>query len=514
MVDWPTYAYNAQRTGESPDTTISIGNVASLGESWHHDNLGNYDYNAQTQPIVATGVSVGGTPHSIVYVGGGSGNFYAFDAFSGTQLWRKNLGSGAYDCGSSSPFGVSGTPVLDKSNLTIYVPDGLHRVHALDLATGSEKGGWPVDLIEAGSDNGTSGDLHEFAHTALTLVNGKLYAGTGSTCDITPWQGRVAMIDAQSHTLQKTFYPVFGQGGKKYSGGGVWGWGGVSSDGGAVYAGVGNADIASQTGSFVQASDETVGYGEHVVALSADLSSVIGANLPIIVPNPPDAVDIDLSGTPVLFQPPGCPALLAVQGKGGFLLIYRRYSLAAGPIATYQFSLSSDVSHYIGNAAYSSQTGYLYASVATSIGGYRPGMAILQPTTGCGSFHVVANPVFGPDSFILAGAVPEDTALPRSTVTIANGVAFMGTPDGVLYARDAKTGAALWDSTALWDANTATDQIRFGPVVTGGWVYIVQVHSATLRALKVETSAASSLGRRRLQPLPAPQAIRQRPRYH
>jgi hypothetical protein len=438
-----------------------------------------------------------------------TGTVYAIDAFAGNILWTRKLPQGTYYCGDTpgvpsvppaadnkAVFGVQGTPAIDRDNNWLYVPDGVHKIHALDLGTGQDV--WSVDIAPGSND---ASNLHQFAHTAVTYVkaNHTLYAGTGSTCDISPWKGRVAAVDVSSRTLTNTFYPTWGYGGKAYSGGGIWGWGGVSTDGTALWAGVGNADTEVTDSAYVATTDESAGYGEHVVKLSLGLgATALDYNLPPVVPNPiggdlESATDIDLAGTPVLFQPPGCPALLAVQGKGGYLLIYRRDNLVAGPIATFPFSWSNDVAHYIGNAAYSSKTGYLYASVPTNTGRYVPGMAILAPTNGCSSFGVVQQPVFGIDSFVL-GAAYTDTAEPRSTPTVVNDVVFMGTPDGTLWARNATTGAPLWNRLL---ANN--DQIRFGPAVTGGWAYVVGMNSGTLYAFSVPQSLNQSQQRHLLQ---------------
>ena len=512
FVDWPTYGNNNRRTGESSDATITAGNVGTLKLAW---TKRNFDFNVQTQPVVAANVpnvSYDGQTHSIVYVGGGSGRVYAFDAFSGAELWRKQLAAGQYDCsadgGGVGPFGVQGTFAIDRANGVVYVPDGVHRIHALSLASGADL--WSVNAVASGSDDGFDSDLHEFVHTALTLVGNKLYGGTGSTCDITPWKGRVFEIDVTQRALTNTFLTVFnsapsGHQSGPYSGGGVWGWGGPSSDGSSLYIGVGNADTADQSGSFVTAPEESSGYGESVVRLSGNLGAA-DSNFPNLQSNPA-ADDLDLSGTPVLFQPPGCPALLALQGKQGYLLIYKRGNLGAGPLASFQFSKSSDESHYIGLPAYSSTTGYLYAALATSIGYYGPGMAILQPVNGCTGFSVIAQPAFGGDSFAYGGADP------RSSPTLVNDVAFMGTPEGVLWARNAWNGEALWDSHSQWNENGAGDEIRYGPVVTGGWAYVVATDSGTLYALKVNGAATDSASRRSTaaasllpaaRPLPAP----------
>jgi outer membrane protein assembly factor BamB len=514
--DWLTFGNNNQRTGESRDATLSAANAGTLHYVWAHQNFDGSGLGAQTQPLLATGVNVGGTTHTVVYAGSGNGTLFAYDAFTGAQLWSKFLGVGQYHCGTGTAyFGVQGTPAIDRASNTIYASDGVHKVHALDLGSGSEK--WSADIVAAGSDNGSSTNLHEFLHTALTFANGKVYGGTGSTCDITPWQGRVFALDVNSHTVS-TFFTTYNQG-DAYSGGGVWGWGGVSIDGnGSVFAAVGNADTAPQNAPFAQAPFETSGYGEQIVSLSSTLGAVYSSNSPSFTEYP-SATDVDLSGTPVLFQPPNCPPLLAVQGKAGFLFIYNRGDLTSGPIAQFQFSPSSDHAHYTGLPAYSAATHLLYASVAASIGSYGPGMAIVSFGSSC-TPSVARQPRFGPDAFT-GFATGWNHA--RSTPTYANGVVFMGTGDGILWARDATTGAPLWDSNNTdglnthgqqWGASSSGDQIRFGPVVTGGWVYVVEARSGSLYALKVDGAAGFAALRRGAasRPLPAPPILRSEPK--
>ncbi len=518
MADWLTYGNNNQRTGESTDTTISPGNAGTLQVAWSHQNFDGSG--AQTQPIVVTGVNVGGSSRTVVYVGGSSGVLHAYDAFSGVELWNQHLPQGQYYCGatpgvaSGTPgvFGVSGTPAVDKSSNTIYVPDGVHTVHALDLSTGNDK--WSVDVVAGGSDDGSNSNLREFLHTGLTFANGKIYGGTGSTCDITPWKGRVFAIDVNSHAVS-TFFTVFNQGGA-YGGGGVWGWGGVSVDGGSgnVFAAVGNADTSPQTSPLVQAPFETSGYGEQILKLTSDISSVADSNSPSFTDNPA-AADTDLSGTPVLFQPSGCPPLVAIQGKAGFLFIYNRSNLNGGPIGEFQFSRSSDMAHYTGLPAFSSATRLLYASVASSIGPYAPGMALIAFGSGCAPY-VAHQPVFGPDAFT---GFSSGWNHARSSPTYANGVVFISTADGILWARDANSGAALWDSSSsgAWGSNPAGDLIRFGPAVTGGWVYVVESASGSLYALNVTGASTSSRLRRatltaKPPPLPAPPVLHPLPK--
>ncbi len=56
-----------------------------------------------------------------------------------------------------------------------------------------------------------------------------------------------------------------------------------------------------------------------------------------------------------------------------------------------------------------------------------------------------SQPRFGPDAFT---GFASGWNHARSSPTYANGVVFMGTADGILWARDAKSGAALWDSNS------------------------------------------------------------------
>ena len=72
----------------------------------------------------------------------------------------------------------------------------------------------------------------------MTFANGRIYVGTGSDCEGSPaqtyvnWRGRVVSVDPTSMTLLSTFYTTWQVGSNpgNYGGGGVWSWGGVSSD--------------------------------------------------------------------------------------------------------------------------------------------------------------------------------------------------------------------------------------------------------------------------------------------
>jgi hypothetical protein len=109
--------------------------------------------------------------------------------------------------------GIVGTPVIDPTTQILYVvartkkqgadcrplSDCHQRLHALNLADGSETASGPFELTSAitvpGSGDGSNGTslpfdtLHENQRPGLALVNGTVYVSWGSHTDQTPWHG-------------------------------------------------------------------------------------------------------------------------------------------------------------------------------------------------------------------------------------------------------------------------------------------------------------------------------------
>src|SRR6185437_12950936 len=116
------------------------------------------------EPLYVPNLTVGGAAHNVVFVATEHDLVYAFDADSLAQLWQVSvLGSGEttsdpHNCGQITPeIGITSTPVIDPhagAHGTIFVvamskdsSGNYHqRLHALDLATGAEQSGSPVDI--------------------------------------------------------------------------------------------------------------------------------------------------------------------------------------------------------------------------------------------------------------------------------------------------------------------------------------------------------------------------------
>jgi hypothetical protein len=516
FVDWPTYGFDNHRDGYNPSSTsLSPSSLAQLHPAWQQ-LFYNSDYNTQTQPVLATNLA---NHAGLLYVGGSLGVLYAFDALTGTQVWQRSLGAESYLCdnGSESQMGIGGTVAYDAASRTVYVASNVNgapnspatsSIVRLDAATGA-----PLGSVQIAS-SALTGELN-VSHTSVALANGFAYAGTSAPCDVSSWRGRVAAVNANASGSARTFFTTYGVGGN-YSGGGVWGWGGVSvDDAGAVYAGVGNSD--SKSGAigpqppFVQISTEQAGYGEHVIKVSADLSSLLGANDPN--GRVGNESDVDFAATPVLFKPVGCSdTLMAAEGKAGELLVYDTANVGAGPIGRFRISPTSSEAADIANPAWSPSTGLLYVNVTSATGGSidPPGIIALRPS-GCNASTTIAvawHTAFGPDSFT------GTSVQPRSSPTVtAGGVVLAGTPcsfdgsggclptigatfGGALWALDASTGALLNGGKPVL---LTGDHIRVPAVVDGLWVY-VQDNGADLYALTLDPNVKSI---RALHPLHA-----------
>ncbi len=158
------------------------------------------------QPLYMPNVNiVGQGTHNVVYVVTMADSVYAIDADTGAQLWHASMlnvgGTPAtvsgktLPCGLGNGFdeeGIIGTPVIDPTTNTMYLVaktalNGTvrHHIHALDITTGNEQPGSPVQItnIQTTSNKKNVTDfisLHQKNRPGLLLLNGVLYMGFGS----------------------------------------------------------------------------------------------------------------------------------------------------------------------------------------------------------------------------------------------------------------------------------------------------------------------------------------------
>jgi hypothetical protein len=531
--DYTTFGFDNQRDVFNPNSTaFTTASLSALHLAWQ-SVLGSGDYNTQTQPVLATEIP----GHAgVLFVGGGSGNVYGYDALTGSLLWTQFTGQETYQCesGATYYFGVGGTVAYDPGSKSLYVV-GNQNSSPNAVATNTLfhlDGGSGAVLGQVSVAPPTSGwPSLDFSHTAVTLgSNGLAYVGTGATCDISSWRGRVAAVSVPSMTLANTFYTVWNGTTQPWGGGGVWGWGGVSLDfSGNVLTGVGNTDNGTTSkgtivAPFSPSPEEYSGNGDALVQLSANLSTVEATNHPIPVGNfGGDSVDLDLDGTPAVFQSSGagCDPIAAIQGKSGSVYLYDTTRVGSGPIAEYQLAPSTYADGFLGGPGYSPVTGFLYVGVSSSNESlFPPGMIAINP--GCGSPSVAWQAAFGPDSY--APGSETSPGLPRSVpAASAGGVVFIGTictatgsgcaattsstsgtrhltrstvgkpliccappgnSGGALWALDASTGAVLNGGNPII---VTGGPLRVPPTIDGDWIFVLD-NNGNMYGLTIDPS--------------------------
>lgn len=326
-----TQDYDIGRTGANLAETVlgpSTVSSATFGKLFSYP----VDESVNAQPLYVPGLSVGGATHNVIFVATMGNTVFAFDADSAASsskpLWQTNLGTPVpasrfpYFSGSMSHEGIFSTPVIDRSSKTIYVVAHVWntagqststQLSALDLATGDQKFGGPVQISSA-----TFNTIINAQRTGLLLLNGVVYVGFASHSDFnvdiatlkrSPYIGSVYAYDAQTLGLMG----VFNSEPAGASGGGIWQGGrGLASDGSFVYAATGNV-----------LANGPVAYSENIVKLNPGSASLADyfqdPNVACL-----NELDLDLSSSgPMIIPGTGTNLLIsgAKQGKVYELLL-------------------------------------------------------------------------------------------------------------------------------------------------------------------------------------------------
>ncbi len=202
------------RTGQDlNETALTPANVNAV--TFGKVNFFAADGLVDAQPLYLQNLMVGEQTHNVLYVASEHDSVFAYDADTGTQLWKTSLiaagetTSDPRNCYQIVPeIGITSTPVIDRTygtNGAIFLvamtkdsAGNYHqRLHALDITTGAELAGSPVEVQASypGSGANSSGgrvvfDPGQYAERAgLLLVNGTVYTAWTSHCDYQPYTG-------------------------------------------------------------------------------------------------------------------------------------------------------------------------------------------------------------------------------------------------------------------------------------------------------------------------------------
>ena len=221
--DVVTYKNDLARTGQNlNEKTLTPANVkhARFGKLQFLSTDGKVD----AQPLYLSALSIGGVKHNVVFVATENDSAYAFDADTGTQLWKASLvpagetvaGELPQVCDVIEPtIGVTATPVIDRgagAHGTIYLvamtkssTTWHQRLHALDVTTGAEVAGGPREITATYDTAGgtITFDPGQYLERAgLLLLHHTVYTTWTSHCDNKFYTGWIIAYD--QGTLQRT----------------------------------------------------------------------------------------------------------------------------------------------------------------------------------------------------------------------------------------------------------------------------------------------------------------------
>jgi hypothetical protein len=261
-LDVPTWHYDLGRTGlYAKETSLKPASVTSA--KFGKQNVLATDGAVDAQPLYVSGLTIASQSHNVLYVATENDTLYALDANSGAQLWKTSaLESGETAAGNqgcnelSSQVGITSTPVIDR----YLAPDGAiyfvaktkdsggnyhQRLHALDLTTGAELSGSPMEIAATSPGTGGANTFDPsilVERSALLLSNGTVYLSWAAPCHQTSFDYESWVMAYSEGTLQQMSVLDLTPNG---SGGGVW----MSGAGPAADAD-GNVFLATSKGTF------------------------------------------------------------------------------------------------------------------------------------------------------------------------------------------------------------------------------------------------------------------------
>lgn len=260
-----TYHNDNARTGQNlAESILTPANVKST--TFGRLNFFPVDGKVDAQPLYLSNIKVNGVLQNVLYVATEHDSVYAFDADTGGIIWQVSLlGPGEspsddHGCDQVTPeIGITSTGVIDRARGpkgTIYLvamsKDAtgkyFQRLHALDITSGSELFGGPQTIQASfpGTGANSSGSMVIFdpaqykERASLLLLNGVVYFGFSSHCDLGSYTGWIMGYDA-STLAQTTVLNVTPNG----SQGSIW-----MSGGGLAADSTGNIFLLDANGTF------------------------------------------------------------------------------------------------------------------------------------------------------------------------------------------------------------------------------------------------------------------------
>jgi hypothetical protein len=496
QVNITTYHYNNSRTGQNiHETTLTpaLVNVSSFGKLFSQP----VDGQVYAEPLVVHNLLIDGIgTHTVVYVATENDSVYAFDGNNNTgtnasPLWHVNFTNPATgittvpytdlgDSAISPQIGITSTPVIDVTNLTLYVvaatkENGVYfqRLHALDIRTGAEKFGGPVAISASvpGTGSNSSNGYVSFdpfrsnQRPGLLLLNGVVYIAWASHGleDEYPYHGWVIGYNATTLAQAAAFCvtPNGDQGGIWQSGDGL-----AADDLGNIYFMSGNGTFDASAGG----SDYGMSYVRLKTSATGALTVADYFTPFSALKESSEDMDLGSGGAMLLPYQTGAtkPSLAVGAGKDGNLYLVNREKMGE-----YNTKSNSQIVQFIsqafaGHNVYSTPAywqGYLYYWATHDY------LRIFQMSNGLIGTTPVATssyllPMPGASPVISSNGSTNGIVWALNTTPVPVGPA-------VLHALNALTAVELYNSSQNATRDQAGNAVKFTlPTVANGKVYV------------------------------------------
>ncbi len=188
--DWPTFDFDAQRSGVGPlDTGIVAANLGRL-----RARIVTTPGTVDSAAVELHAIEVRGHVRDVAIMTTTYGITFAIDPGTGQRLWQFTPPSSARLAGSSQV--TTATPVLDPDRSYVYATSADGYVRKLSVATGRQVWATRVTLLPS----------HEKLPSSLNISAGSLIVTTdGYYGDAPPYQGHVVEIDLVSGRITHVF---------------------------------------------------------------------------------------------------------------------------------------------------------------------------------------------------------------------------------------------------------------------------------------------------------------------
>src|ERR1700722_9240679 len=489
-----SYHNDLARTGQNLNETLLTPASVTSGQ---FGRLFSYPVDGQvyTQPLYLPGVIIPGKGiHNVVFIATEHDSVYAFDADNdlGAPLWRVSFLNAAQGittasaadlaCDSITPeIGITATPVIDQATGTLYVVamtedtssgNYAHRLHALDVTTGAERAGSPVEIQASVPGTGNGNTVVPFEpwlykeRAGLLLLNGVVYTAWSSQCDSGNYHGWIIGYNARTLEQSAVFTDT-----PNWDAGAFWqgGAGPAADSDGNIYA-------VSANGTF-DANSGGLDLGESVLKLAAGKSVTVADYFTPYNAAELSDKDVDFGSSGALLLPDEAgnaahPHLLVTGSKSGAVYLLDRDNLGHfRPDGDSQIvqSLASAVGPIFGIPTYFNHTVY-FSAAHDQVKAFPLQNGLLSALPASASSA----------TFAMLGTVPAISA--NGT---ANGILWTIDPSGLLHAYDAADlGNQLYQGSA-------GPYVKFStPTIANGKVYVGTLDSLVVFGLKNETAGS------------------------